>query len=94
MRRTLEIITALASLTWSVWEMTPQHERRRLQMALARGTQKRSEQLARYLGHLAMRDELAGDLESADAGYGAAYKLMTGLHNRAGQWYEDLRENV
>ena len=94
MRRTIEIIAALTGLGWSVWEMMPKHERRRLQMALAREAGKRSEQFARFLARGAMVDELAGDHEAASGGYDAAYRIMTGLHTRASAWYENLRENV
>jgi hypothetical protein len=94
MRRTLEIITALVTLAWSLWEMTPHHEQQRLKMGMARGVQTRSEQLARFLGQLAMRDELAGQVDDARAGYQAAYRIMTGVRERAEGWYENLRENV
>jgi hypothetical protein len=85
-----EYLMSLLILALSWWFTLPDHQRTQYRMRLSRLTQQGTHRLAKACARYAMSEELAGDAEAAAAGYASAYRLMTGLYERAGHWYQRM----
>jgi hypothetical protein len=82
-----QLISSLIVLAATWWVMQPPHRQQELRMRLALKVQQRTQSLAHAFGEDAMQRELEGDADGAHVCYRTAYRLMTGLHERAGRWY-------
>lgn len=88
-RALLEIALTLMML----WYMLPRHTRHQVLMRTAQVGQSWVQWTARTTSRYAIRCELAGDVDTAAAGYGLAHGLMTGPYQAAATWYENLRSS-
>ena len=80
-----ELATSLILLAVTWWATLPEHRQREMIMRVSRALQTAAQKTAQRAGRSAM----AGELEHGEPGigYDVAYRLMTGLYRRAGQWY-------
>lgn len=88
-RALLEIVLTLMML----WYMLPRHTRQQVLMRTAQMEQSWVQWTARTASRYAIRCELAGDVDTAAAGYSVAHRLMTGPYQAAVTWYETLRSS-
>lgn len=82
-----QVLASLVMVALSWWMMLPAQKQREHRMRTALILQSVSQRLAQACARYAMSEELAGDPAAAGAGYRAAYRLMTGIGERAGRWY-------
>lgn len=90
-RRRLQILVDLIGMAVTIWIVVPEHKRREWLMWTVKNTQKAAQWTACRSGRFGIRRELAGDKDTANAGYSMAYELMTGPYRRIGAWYDKMR---
>lgn len=91
--RLVRTLLELSATMLMIWYMLPQHERNQVLMRLAQHGQTWTQWTARTTSRWAIRAELAGDVDTAAAGYGMAHRLMTGPYQAAAAWYQSLRSS-
>lgn len=89
----IRTVLELALSALMIWYMLPQHQRQAWLMSIAQRGRTWSQVVAARVGRTAIRYELAGDKDSAVAGYVLARRLMTGPYRAADRWYTDLRSD-
>lgn len=87
----LALIANLVMLLGLLWISIPPHRRIELGMRVSNRLRRNTQRMALMVAEWAMAHELRGEHEAAQAGYDMAYRIMTGLHDRAVSWYDSGR---
>lgn len=73
------------------WISIPEHRRVELGMHVSRRMRRETQRLAQMMGRWAVRHDLAGEQDAAQAAYDMAFRIMTGPYAAAVRQYERAR---